>query len=203
MSFLESADPGSGTITDYVVTPYVGAVAQTPTTVAVGSLGSITGSDGNTYAKADVAGLTNSTAYTFTVKARILRGRWPGVDGVRENTPLAGLVFGDDFNGPAGGVIDPEWWVYDRCGYLNQSEIQYYKPDHCVLDGSGNLQLTAEHVTGSGPRYPSDPVVSGHDQPAVDERARASPTRSCSRRGAGNTMTFEARFQVNAGAGVG
>jgi hypothetical protein len=50
---------GGSPITGYTVTPYVGSAAQTPTT--------ITGSPPAT--NATVAGLTNGTAYTFTVKA--------------------------------------------------------------------------------------------------------------------------------------
>ena len=108
-----------------------------------------------------MTGLTNSTAYTFSVHASNANGAGTESAQSGANTPLSGLVFGDDFNGPAGGPIDPEWWVYDRCGYLAQSEVQYYKPQYCVLDGSGNLKISAEHVTTSGPRYPTDPAYPG------------------------------------------
>ncbi len=47
---------GGATITNYVVTPYIGAIAQTPTTV------------GNV-ATAAIGALTNGTAYTFKVAA--------------------------------------------------------------------------------------------------------------------------------------
>lgn len=202
VSFLAPASVGSSAITHYVVTPYIAGSPQSATTVAVGSLGSITGSNTNTYKQATVTGLTNSTAYTFTVKARNTAGDSSESAASGANTPLSGLVFGDDFNGTAGGDIDPEWWIYDRCGYLAQSEVAYYKPDHCVLDGSGNLKFTAEHVTGSGPRYPSDASYPGTINQPWTSGACQSNTRTFTPT-SGNTMTFEARFQVNTDAGSG
>ena len=50
---------GGSTITSYTVTPYIGSTAQTPTTVS--------GSPPAT--SATITGLTNGTAYTFTVTA--------------------------------------------------------------------------------------------------------------------------------------
>lgn len=200
VSFLAPASDGGSSITSYTVTPYIGGSAQTATTTAVGSVGSIVGSDGNTYRQAPVTGLTNSTAYTFSVHANNANGAGTESSQSGANTPLSGLVFGDDFGGPAGGPIDPEWWVYDRCGYLAQSEVQWYKPDHCVLDGSGNLKVTGEHVSQTGTKYPSagggsitQPWTSGACQSNTRTYAPAS----------GNTMTFEAKFQVCADAGSG
>jgi Fibronectin type III domain len=57
-------DTGGSTITGYVVTPYVGTVAQTPT--RVGNVTSTT-----------VSGLTNGTTYTFTVAATNALGTGP------------------------------------------------------------------------------------------------------------------------------
>ena len=202
ISFLAPADVGGSAITQWVVTPYIGATPQSATTVNVGSAGSLVGSDGNTYVQVAVPGLTNSTAYTFTVKARNAYGDSAESTASGENTPLSGLVFGDDFNGPAGGPVDPEWWIYDRCGYLAQNEVQFYKPTHCVLDGAGNLKLIAEHVDTSGPRYPSDPSYPGTIIQPWRSGACQTNTRLFTPT-AGWTMTFEARFQVNAGAGSG
>lgn len=200
VSFRAPASQGGSAITHYTITPYIGGSPQTPTEIAVGSLGSITGSDGNTYRQADITGLTNSTAYTFKVKARNSDGYGPDSGASGANTPLSGLVFGDDFNGPAGGPIDPEWWVYTRCGYLAQNEIQYYLPTHCVLDGSGNLKLTGEHTEYTGPGYPSggggnvtQPWRSGGCQSNAKTWAPQ----------AGNTMTFEGRFQICPGVAGG
>ena len=201
VSFYAPADPGDSAVTGYQVTPYAGATPLTPTTVAIGSLTSMTDSYGGTALKTTVTGLTNDTEYTFTVAATNGEGTGDESTASGANTPRAGQVFGDEFNGPA-GAPDPEWWVYDRCGYLAQSEVQWYKPSHCVQDGSGRLQITAEYVDTSGPRYPSDPAYPG---------TITQPWRSGACQGnsmlftptAGNTMVFESRFQVNANAGNG
>jgi hypothetical protein len=200
VSFRVPVSDGGFSITHYVVTPYIGATAQATTTVAVASLGSITGSNTLTYKQATVTGLTNSTAYTFTVKARNTNGDGPESVASGANTPLSGLVFGDDFNGSAGGDIDPEWWIYDRCGFIAQSEVQWYKPDMVVLDGSGNLKITAQHTSVTGTSYPSD----GNTTRTQTWRSGAcqSNTKTWGP-SAGNTMTYQARFQLNANAGNG
>lgn len=200
VSFLAPASSGSSSVTSYTVTPYIGGSPQSTTTLAAASTGSLVGSNGSTYRQMTITGLTNSTAYTFTVKAANSSGTGVESTASGANTPFSGLVFGDDFNGPAGGPVDPEWWIYDRCGYLSQSEVQWYKPDHCVLDGSGNLKLTAEHVSQTGTTYPTDgnrsitqPWTSG----ACQSNAKTwAPT-------SGNTMTFEVRQQVMTDAGSG
>jgi hypothetical protein len=200
VSFLPPASTGSSSITAYVVTPYVAGVAQAPQVVPVASLTTLVGSDGNSYRQAPVSSLTNSTAYTFTVKARNSGGDSTESGASGANTPLAGLVFGDDFNGPTNGQIDPEWWIYSRCGYLAQSEVEWYKPDHCVLDGSGNLKLIAEHVPQTGTTYPSDgnrtvtqPWTAGGCQSNAKTWVPAT----------GNTMTFESKFTICANSGNG
>ena len=79
VSFLSPAAQGAGPVTAYVVTPYIGGAAQAPATLPVASLGSLTGSNGNVYRQASVAGLANGTAYTFTVKARNAFAEFAGV----------------------------------------------------------------------------------------------------------------------------
>jgi hypothetical protein len=193
VSFLAAASSGSSSITSYTVTPYISGAAQAPTTVPVGSLGSIAGSNGNTYLQATVTGLTNATAYTFSVHASNSSGAGAESSQSGANTPLSGLVFGDDFNGPVSGPIDPEWWVYQRCGYLAQNEIEYYLTDHCTLDGSGNLQLKAEKLSFTGPKYPS--AGGGSITQPWRSGACQSNTKTWTP-AAGNTMTFEARQQI-------
>jgi hypothetical protein len=150
-----------------------------------------------------VTGLTNSTAYTFTAKASNAYGTGPESSQSGANTPLAGLVFGDDFNGAASGPVDPEWWIYDnRCGYLGQSEIEAYAADHCVLDGSGNLKLTGEHVSKTVPRYPSDPLYPGNVTQPWTSGACQSNTRTYAP-AAGNTLTVETRQSVMADVASG
>lgn len=201
LSFLAPASPGSGgPVTSYTATPYISGAAQTPVTTAAGSAGSITGSNGSTYVQIPVTGLTNSTAYTFTVHASNSAGAGPESAASGANTPLAGLVFGDDFNGPASGPLDPEWWVLNRCGYIAQSEVEWYLPSQCVLDGSGNLLLIATHTSHTGTSYPSDGNTSRTQtwlSGACQSNTRTfAPT-------SGNTMTFEARQQICADAGNG
>jgi Fibronectin type III domain len=199
VSFLPGAQ-GDAAVTSWVVTPAIGGTPQAPQTVAAGSATTITGSTGSTYTQVPVTGLANGTAYTFTVHGVSSVGAGAESAPSGANTPLSGLVFGDDFNGPASGPIDPEWWIYTRCGYLAQSEVQYYLPDYCVLDGAGNLKITAEHTSYTGPKYASAGGGS------ITQPWRAGACQSNTRLyypSAGNTMTFEAKFQVNPNAGSG
>ena len=196
ISFLPGA-AGDYPVSAWLVTPYIGGSAQSPQAAGTGSAATITTSSSSTYTQVPVTGLSNGTAYTFTVRGVSAAGTGAESAASGANTPYAGLVFGDDFNGP---TIDPEWWVYNRCGYLAQSEVQYYLPSQCVLDGSGNLQLTAQHTSHTGPSYPSagggnvtQPWISGACQ---------SNTRTYAPTGS-NTMTFEVRQAVMADAGNG
>ena len=70
---------GGSPITSYTVTPYIGATAQTPVTV--------TGSP--PAATATVMGLTNGTAYTFTVTATNSAGTSPASAASNAVTPSA------------------------------------------------------------------------------------------------------------------
>jgi Fibronectin type III domain len=199
VSFLPGA-PGDGAVTSWVVTPYIGGAAQSPQAVPVASATAITGSTGSTYTQVPVTGLANGTAYTFTVHGVSSYGDGADSAASGANTPLAGLVFGDDFGGPASGPIDPEWWVYTRCGYLAQSEVQYYLPDHCVLDGASNLLLIAEKTAYSGPGYPSG------GGGTVNQPWRSGACQSNTKTwtpAAGNTMTFESKFQICPDVGNG
>lgn len=138
--------PSSGpTPTGYKITPYIGASAQSVTTV-----GNVT--------SADVTGLTNATAYTFTVKASNGVGDSAESAASGLNTPQANLLFGDEFNG---SFIDPAWYVLNRDSDQSNSELAFYKSGQVTLDGSGNLKILCEHVdvtanTYSDGLYPSD-----------------------------------------------
>jgi hypothetical protein len=78
VAWIAPADGGSP-ITSYTVTPYIGATAQTPVTV--------TGSP--PAATATVMGLTNGTAYTFTVTATNSAGTSPASAASNAVTPSA------------------------------------------------------------------------------------------------------------------
>src|ERR1019366_1564897 len=67
---------GGSPVTGYVITPFIGAVAQTPIDV------------GNVLTD-DVTGLTNGTAYTFTVAATNVIGTGPASAASNSVTPTA------------------------------------------------------------------------------------------------------------------
>jgi hypothetical protein len=202
VSFYAPRADGPDPVTHYVVTPYEGSTPLPSTTVAADALEQVHDSSGGTALRAEVTGLANDTAYTFTVRARTAAGDTEESTVSGANTPMSGLLFGDDFNGPEGAAPDPEWWVYDRCGYLAQDEVQWYKPSNCVLDGSGSLRLTAEHVDTSGPRYPSDPAYPGTITQPWRSGACQSNTRTFAPP-AGSALTFEVRQRVCPNAGNG
>jgi hypothetical protein len=76
LSWTAPASDGGSTITNYVITPFIGSTAQTPTTV-----GNVTSTT--------ISGLTNGTTYTLKVHAVNAVG--PGVDSAASNsvTPTA------------------------------------------------------------------------------------------------------------------
>ena len=75
---------GGSAISSYTVTPFIGTTAQTPTTV--------TGSPPAT--STTVSGLTNGTAYTFTVKATNAIGTGPASAASNSVTPIGATVPG-------------------------------------------------------------------------------------------------------------
>ena len=78
LTWSAPAHSGGVAITSYTVTPYIGATAQTPT---------ITGSPATS---AIVSGLSNGTAYTFTVAATNSVGTGPASAASNPITPTAG-----------------------------------------------------------------------------------------------------------------
>ena len=76
-----SAPSTGGPATSYIVTPYIGSSAQTPTTV--------TGSPAPT--NATIKGLTNGTAYTFTVTATNPNGSGPPSGQSNSVTPSSAI----------------------------------------------------------------------------------------------------------------
>jgi hypothetical protein len=87
VSWTAPASNGGSAITNYTVTPYIGATAQTPTTV-----GNVTSTP--------VTGLTNGTTYTFKVKATNAAGTGPDSAPSNAVTPINWAANPSvDFNG--------------------------------------------------------------------------------------------------------
>ena len=123
---------GGGAVQSWIVTPYIGGSPQAATA----------GTSAN--GRATVSGLTNSTAYTFQVQVINQAGTaLSPMSGA--NTPLANLIYGDDFNGT---VLDPSWVVLTRDSDQSQSpaDTAYYLPSAVTLDGASNLVITVSAV---------------------------------------------------------
>ena len=80
VSWTAPASNGGQAIENYVVTPYIGAVAQTPTTV-----GNVTSTT--------ITGLANGTTYTFKVAARNSFGTGPQSGSSNAVTPVGSTAY--------------------------------------------------------------------------------------------------------------
>ena len=80
VGWTEPGSDGGSTITGYTVTPFVGATAQSPTTVS----GSTT--------KTRITGLTNGTSYTFRIAATSSAGTGPQSGASNAVSPKASLL---------------------------------------------------------------------------------------------------------------
>jgi beta-glucanase (GH16 family) len=177
-------------ITQYVITPYIAGVAQSPQV-----------SD-STINAPTVTGLVNGTAYQFTVTAVNAIG--DSVTSALTNpvTPAADpTTFDDDFNGAAGSNANSDLaattWYQDNCwttGCGNNSPTQYLA-SNVYQDGAGDLVLQAGN-------NPTPGAMCG--------------TQACAYSGAGISMfnttggtswsqqygTFTARIKMPAGSGL-
>ncbi|MBO8200735.1 glycoside hydrolase family 16 protein [Streptomyces smyrnaeus] len=63
----------------------------------------------------------------------------------RPGSGTQAVVFSDDFDGPAGALVDSSKWQTETGDNVNNHERQYYTPgtDNAALDGNGNLVITA------------------------------------------------------------
>jgi beta-glucanase (GH16 family) len=69
--------------------------------------------------------------------------------------PATRLVFGDEFNGPAGGKPDPAKWTIDP-GTGQNNELQYYTDNtNVAMDGNGALVIEARRESAGGRDYTS------------------------------------------------
>ena len=131
--------PGDHLTASYTATALIAGVAQPQTAVVNGS-----------QRQAVITGLTNSTAYTFTVHAANSFGSSPESPQSGANTPLANLIFGDDFGG---SVLSPCWRTVARDGDQSAPETQFWLPSQVTLDGSSHVLLTAAASSYTAPTY--------------------------------------------------
>jgi hypothetical protein len=153
VSWTAPASDGGTPITGYTITPYVGSTAQATVNVADGSATS-----------AVVTGLTNGTAYTFTVTAKNGVGSGPASAQSAAVTPQS-TIFG--FGAPAtidagdsSSVTLGVKFISDVSGHV--TGIRFYKASAntgshvgSLWDATGNLLATATFTgeTGSGWQY--------------------------------------------------
>jgi len=96
-----------------------------------------------------------------------------------------GLIWADEFEGPAGQAPDPAKWRFDQgTGWGNaQLEWDTSRPENVSLDGDGNLAITAREESYAGQPYTSGRIKTK----GLFERARGR---------------FEARIKLPVGQGL-
>jgi hypothetical protein len=92
VSWTAPANNGGSSITSYTITPYAGSTAQTAVQVS-----------GASATSAIITGLTNGTAYTFTVKATNAIGTGPESGASSATTPQNTIL---DFSAPIAANVD-------------------------------------------------------------------------------------------------
>ena len=74
-----------------------------------------------------------------------------------EETVPYGLIWQDDFNGPAGQLPDPEKWQFDEGTDWGNAQLEYdtNRAENISLDGAGNLAITAREEEYEGQAFTS------------------------------------------------
>jgi Domain of unknown function (DUF4082)/Fibronectin type III domain/Bacterial Ig domain len=154
--------PGNGgsAITSYTVTPFIGSAAQTPVTV--------TGSPPAT--SATVSGLTNGTAYTFTVSATNAIGTGPASAASNAVTP-----------GTAGPVTVDKTIFTDGSGTMTSPSLSTAAAGDLLVafvagDGPAGAGRQTYTVTGAGLTWTLAKRSNGQSGDAEIWWARASGT---------------------------
>jgi beta-glucanase (GH16 family) len=177
-------------ITHYVITPYIGGVAQTPRVID------------STVNAQTITGLVNGTAYQFKVTAVNVIGN-SGTSALTNTVVLAAdpTTFDDEFNAVAGsspnaGLAHPVWSL-----------------DNCWTSGCGNDSLTQYLASNAYQDGAGDLVLQAGDNPT---RGAMCGSKACVYTGAGISMfksaggtswsqeygTFTARIRLPAGSGL-
>ena len=113
----------------------------------------------------------------------------PPADIQTEQTSVPGLIWSEEFNGPAEqGVDRSRWRVAEGAGGWGNNELQNYtdKPANLALDGEGHLAITAQRQRTTDKQ--------GREWPYTSARISSIPTAPNGR--------IEARINVPAGAGL-
>jgi len=96
-----------------------------------------------------------------------------------------GLVWSDEFDGPAGQSPDSSRWAFDIGTDWGNNQLEYDtdRPENVSLDGDGNLEITAREEDYMGREYTSG---------RINTRGRFAQTRG----------RFEARIKLPVGQGI-
>ena len=81
---------------------------------------------------------------------------WLGCD--EEEPPREfGLIWQDEFDGPAGQLPDPQHWVFDIGTDWGNAQLEYdtNRAENVSLDGQGRLAITARKESLAGQSYTS------------------------------------------------
>ena len=81
------------------------------------------------------------------------------VMGCKEEEPPVeyGLIWADEFDGPAGQLPDPAKWVFDIGTDWGNRQLEWDsdRPENVSLDGEGHLAITAREESFAGQDYTS------------------------------------------------
>ena len=77
--------------------------------------------------------------------------------GKEADAPVYGLIWQDEFDGPAGQLPDSSKWRFDQGTDWGNLQLEYdtNRPENCSLDGQGRLAITAREEEFAGQSYTS------------------------------------------------